>query len=201
MNNHNLYVMASFLDDTKNFGLIVLIISVIGLISSVIGYLDNIMTLIGYVVYYAIMIVLGLSIFKGTTMGLNFMFPEGPKSKFGVVTAYIFATGLGNIVLGIFGLIGGSTGGIGTIVIGAIILLVGWIITNDKSTFLDKVIWIVLVILFALSALFGVFAIIGSFALGDILVIITALISSIASFLLSLMILLYLFDSSVKCKL
>ena len=58
MNNHNLYVMASFLDDTKNFGLIVLIISVLGLISSVIGYLDNIMTLIGYVVYYAIMIVL-----------------------------------------------------------------------------------------------------------------------------------------------
>ena len=147
-----------FLNNTKNFGLIVMVLAAIDLVIAVIGIVDSGVGIgtIGAILSPVVMILAGLAIFSQTNGGIiSFAFPEGSRSKFGALTGFIFATGLSNIL----------SLSIGGIIVGIIILIVGWIITNDKNTFLDSVIWVVLVILFALSAIFAIGAFVAAASL------------------------------------
>ena len=175
-----------FLNNTKNFGLIVMVLAAIDLVIAVIGIVDSGVGIgtIGAILSPIVMILAGLAIFSQTNGGIiSFAFPEGSKSKFGALTGFIFATGIANIV----------SLTIGGIILGIIIVIVGWIITNDKNTFLDSVIWVILVILFAISAILGL---LGAFS-GDIFGIIGGILSAV----LYLMAFLYLLDADVKKKL
>ena len=175
-----------FLNNTKNFGLMIMIIAAIDIIFGVIGIVDGGFSVVGLgaILAPAVMILAGFAIFSQTNGGvISFAFPEGSRSKFGALTGFIFATGLSNIL----------SLTVGGIVLGILILIVGWIITNDKNTFLDSVIWVILVILFALIA---VLSLLGAFSGGII-----TIISGICGALLYLMAFLYLLDKDVKKKL
>ena len=175
-----------FFNNTKNFGLMITVLAVIDIVLGVIGIVNGGFSIgaLGGILAPAVMILAGIAIFTQTNGGIiSFAFPEGSKSKFGALTGFIFATGIANIV----------SLTIGGIILGIIIVIVGWIITNDKNTFLDSVIWVILVILFAISAILGL---LGAFS-GDIFGIIGGILSAV----LYLMAFLYLLDADVKKKL
>ena len=175
-----------FLNNTKNFGLMIMIIAVIDVILGVIGIINNGFSIdgLGSILAPVVMILAGFAIFSQTNGGIiSFAFPEGTRSKFGALTGFIFATGLSNILsLNIAG-----------VVLGILILIVGWIIANGNKTFLDSIIWVILVVLFALIA---ISSLIVAFS-GDVVLI----ISGICGAILYLMAFLYLLDSDVKKKL
>ncbi len=174
-----------FLNNTKNFGLMIMILAVIDIVFGVIGIFDGFSVgALGAILAPAVMILAGLAIFTQTNGGvISFAFPEGSRSKFGALTGFIFATGLSNIL----------TLSVGGIVLGIIILIVGWLITNDRNTFIDSIIWVILVILFALIA---VNSLLTAFGGGVILIV-----SGICGAILYLMAFLYLLDKDVKKKL
>ena len=175
-----------FLNNTKNFGLMILILGVLDVVLAVLTMIDDGFSVIGLgsILGPIVMILAGLAIFSQTNGGIiSFAFPEGSSSKFGALTGYIFATGLSAIV----------SLQIGGVIFGLLILLVGWIITNDKKTIIDSIIWIFLVVLFGLITLF---AILGAFGGGIYLIV-----GGICTALLHLMGFLYLLDKDVKKKL
>lgn len=174
-----------FLNNTRNFGLIMMIISVIDLVVGIMTIVKSFNIYgVGMILSSIVMILAGIAIFSQTDGGIiSFAFPEGSSSKFGALTGYIFATGLATIV---------SLHPV-SIVIGIIIMIIGWIITNDKKTFIDSIIWVLLVIIFALMVIGNILAVFS----GDLFVIASGVLGA----LLSLMAFLYLLDSDVKKKL
>ena len=70
--------------------------------------------------------------------------------------------------------------------------MTGWVITNDKDTIIDSIVWVLLIVLFALIAISSVLAI---FA-GGIYILV-----GIFNALLYLTAFLYLLDKDVKKKL
>ena len=174
-----------FFNNTKNFGLLILILSVISIVFGVYVIIDDGVSAsaIGGILSSLVMILAGIAIFSQTDGGIiSFAFPEGSRSKFGALTGFIFATGISNIL----------SLTVGGIVLGAIILLTGWIITNDKDTIIDSIVWVLLIVLFALIAISSVLA---TFA-GGIYILI-----GIFNALLYLTAFLYLLDKDVKKKL
>lgn len=183
-----------FFDNTRNFGILITLLSVISLAIAVFNIIDKgfeskeltMLESIGLVLTNAVLILAGITIFSQTDGGIiSFAFPEGSSSKFGALTGYIFATGLANILsLTIPG-----------IVFGIIFVLVGWTITNKRKTIVDTIIWIILVILFGITGILGLVG--GVLTFGDsVLLGVQAVIAS----LLELTAFLYLLDSDVKSK-
>ena len=175
-----------FFNNTKNFGLMITVLAVIDIVLGVIGIVNGGFSIgaLGGILAPAVMILAGIAIFTQTNGGIiSFAFPEGSRSKFGALTGFIFAVGLSNIL----------TLNIGGIILGILILVVGWVITNDSKTFLDSVVWVVLIILFALIAISSILAVLS----GSII----AIISGICSAILYLTAFLYLLDPEVKKKL
>ena len=106
----------SFFDDTKNVGLLLLIIALIGIVMSVVAlfllddYKDldtwkKIVTLVGSVIGAVIYAILGLGIMKGQCMiQIGGLFSD-VKSKFGVLVAGTAGVGISELVEGIFSII------------------------------------------------------------------------------------------------
>lgn len=175
-----------FLNNTKNFGLMITIIAIVNAVLAILAMIDGGFGLgtVGAILSAAVMILAGIAIYMQTDGGIiSFAFPEGSSSKFGALTGFIFATGISAIL----------ALNLGSIILGIIILLVGWIITNNKKTFMDSIIWVLLIILFALLAIASVFAVFTA----DILMI----VGGVCSAILYLMAFLYLLDPEVKKKL
>ena len=175
-----------FLNNTKNFGLMITILAIINAVLAILAMIDGGFGLgtVGAILSSAVMILAGIAIYMQTDGGIiSFAFPEGSSSKFGALTGFIFATGISAIL----------ALNLGSIILGIIILLVGWIITNNKKTFMDSIIWVLLIILFALLAIASVFAVFTA----DILMI----VGGVCSAILYLMAFLYLLDPEVKKKL
>ena len=201
--------MASFLDNTKNFGLMIAIIGLVDLIVSVLMLIEDMNNLnlmyIGGIIVGLIYLFAGIMVYTQKPGALAPIFPEGISSKFGVLTGYIFLVGVTGIIDGIFvaafsNADGNLMAGIGTIVLAIIIIAVGWIITNDTKNVLDKVIYYILIIIFALSVILGL---IGIFGLGDYyhdMYLILAIVESIAAIVMYLMAFLYLLSAEVKTK-
>lgn len=174
-----------FLNNTKNFGLIIAIVALINIAVGVWSIVDmgfSRVTL-GYVLSPLVMILAGFAIFAQTDGGIiKFAFPEGSRSKFGALTGYIFATGISHMLsLEIAGVIAGL-----------IVLFIGWMITNDWDTIVDKIVWVLLIIIYALGTIGNVIVAISS----DPIMIATGVLGA----LLTLMAFLYLLDPEVKKK-
>ncbi|MBO7205913.1 MAG: hypothetical protein J6V08_05815 [Candidatus Methanomethylophilaceae archaeon] len=175
-----------FFNNTKNFGLMITILAVVDIVFGVIGIVKGGFSIaaLGGILSPIVMVLAGVAIFSQTNGGIiSFAFPEGSRSKFGALTGFIFAVGLSYIL----------SLNIVSIILGILILIVGWIITNDTKTFVDSIIWVVLIVLFALIA---ISSIIVAFT-GDVLLI----ISGVCSAIIYLTAFIYLLDPEVKKKL
>ena len=185
----------SFFDDTKNFGLLAMVIALINVAGAVLFFFNEdinevwrTIAGIGGILSSLLMLAAGYSIFSGTIPGFMLrIFPEGARSKFGVLTGYTTAIGVASIIglgVSIADIVAG-------VVIGVLILFVVWIITNDRKGVVDRIIWVILLVLYFLGILIGVIiAISGGLNI----------VSGICVSLLYLMAFLYLFDPAVKRK-
>ncbi len=185
----------SFIDNTKNFGILAVVVAVINVAGSVLFFINEdvediwrIIAGVGGIVSAALMLVTGVAIAtKRIPSFLTKLFPEGLSSKFGVLTGYTAAIGVASIV------------GLGTnvmdivagVVIGLLLLFIVWILTNDRKGVIEKILWVILIVIYFLGILSGVvLAIEGSLNI----------VSGICVALMYLLAFLYLFDPSVKAK-
>ena len=190
----------SFLDNTRNFGILALIVSAMQIVGAVMFFLnedvDQIWRIIGGVggiLAAIVMLAASFAIFSGNIPSfVERLFPEGATSKFGVLTGYTSAVGMASIIgLGssvadiVFGLI-----------IGIIILAIVWILTNDRKGIVEKILWVVLVIVYFLGIVNGIAIIIETADSTNAFTI----VSGVCLCLMYLLAFLYLFDSDVKKK-
>jgi hypothetical protein len=186
----------SFFDDTKNVGLLLLIIALFGVILSAVAlfalddYKDldmwkKIVALVGSVIGAAIYAILGLGIMKGQCMiQIGGLFSD-VKSKFGVLVAGTAGVGISELVEGIFSIIAYGATNAGTIVIAVLLLVMAWLMV-DGGKLAGNIIWIVLLIIYILGIIFSIIAIL-------------ALIG-IPLLLLFIMLLLFLLSPEVKSR-
>lgn len=199
--------MASFLDNTKNFGLMIAIIGLVDLIVNVIALVDGIDNInldwIGGIIIGLVYLAAGWMVYSQKPGALAPLFPEGISSKFGVLTGYVFLVGVTAIIGGIFFIIANTDnigGGVGDIILGLIILIIGWIITNDKKTAVDKIVWVLLVIIFLLLLILAILSI---FEVGNMfsgLTMALMYVDAVATIVMYLMAFLYLLNPEVKSK-
>ena len=160
----------SFFDETKNAGLVLLIIALMGIVFAVIavfafdGYKDaemwkKIVYIVGAVVGSAVYVILGLDIMKGSCMfQIGNLFSD-VTSKFGVLVALTAAFGISEIINSIFSVIGGfDVGGqIGAIVVGILFIVMAVLLAGDNQD-ARKVVWIILLILYIIMLIFSILA-------------------------------------------
>ncbi len=185
----------SFIDNTKNFGILAVVIAVINVVGSVLFFTNEdvedvwrIIAGIGGIISALLMLVTGVAIAtRRIPVFLEKLFPDGASSKFGVLTGYTAAIGVATIV----GL-GPSLGDIiAGIIIGALLLFLVWILTNDRKGVVEKILWVILIVVYFLGILAGIIvAIEGGLNI----------VSGICITLMYLLAFLYLFDPSVKAK-
>jgi len=193
----------SFLDDTKTFGLVAIIIGIVMAISGIVGIVDkSYWTGIGEILYALLVILLGVSVSKGAAIkNIGSTFSEGVTSKFGILTSYVAVVGLGNIIYGIFTAIeNGISFGVVGIVIGIIALIFAYFMKDGKATVADKVIWILLAIIFFVYVVLNLVAIFASFGYDGALDIVVGVLMAVASLILYLMLFIYLLSDEVKGK-
>ena len=186
----------SFFDDTKNAGMILLIIALLGIVFTAIAafafepYKDadmwkKIVLIVGAVIGGAVFLIVGMGIMKGSCMiQIGDLFSD-VSSKFGVVVAITAAYGLSEIVGGVFTLIGFGTSGIASIVIGVLFILLAWLLASGESD-ARKVVWIILLILFIIYLIISIFA--------------ALVLVGIPDLLLSIFLVTYLLSPEVKGK-
>ena len=160
----------SFFDETKNAGLVLLIIALMGIVFAVIavfafdGYKDaemwkKIVYIVGAVVGSAVYVILGLDIMKGSCrFQIGNLFSD-VTSKFGVLVALTAAFGISEIINSIFSVIGGfDVGGqIGAIVVGILFIVMAVLLAGDNQD-ARKVVWIILLILYIIMLIFSILA-------------------------------------------
>ncbi|MBO4552413.1 MAG: hypothetical protein J5673_04385 [Candidatus Methanomethylophilaceae archaeon] len=187
----------SFFNDTKNAGLILLIIALLEVIFTAIAafafepYKDaevwkQIMMIVGAVLGAAVFLIVGLGIMKGSCMiQIGDLFSD-VSSKFGVVVAVTAAFGLSGIVNAIFTIIGfGGASAIASIVIGVLFILLAWLLATGETD-ARKVVWIILLILYIIYLIFSIFA--------------ALVLVGIPDLLLSIFLVTYLLSPDVKGK-
>ena len=186
----------SFFDDTKNAGLLLLIIALMDIIFAIIsvfvmdGYKDaemwkKIVLLIGGVIEGVILAIVGLGIKNGSCMIQIGGFFSDVTSKFGVLVAGTAALGIGMIISGIFGTIAFGANNVFDIVIGILIVLVAYLML-DGGKIANNVIWIILLIVYILGIIVSLIA--------------CLVLVGIPSLLLFIMLLLFLLSPEVKSK-
>ena len=159
----------SFFDDTKNAGLILLIIALLEVIFTAIAafafepYKDadtwkKIVMIVGAVLGAAVFLIVGMGIKNGSCMiQIGNLFSD-VTSKFGVVVAVTAAFGLSGIVNAIFTVIGfGGASAIASIVIGVLFIVLAWLLASGETD-ARKVVWIILLILYIIMLIFSILA-------------------------------------------
>ena len=186
----------SFFDDTKNAGLLLLIIALLSIVFSIItvfaldGYKDaemvkKILWIVGAVLGAAIYAILGLGIKNGKCMVQIGGFFSDVTSKFGVLVAITAGVGIADVVSGVFATIAFGAGNVSSIVVGILLILVAWLML-DGGKVANNVIWIILLIIYIIGIIFSLLACL-------------ALIG-IPMLLLYIMLLLFLLSPEVKSK-
>ena len=188
----------SFFDETKNAGMLLLIIALMGVVFAVIavfafdGYKDadmwkKIVYIVGAVVGSAVYVILGLDIMKGSCrFQIGNLFSD-VTSKFGVLVALTAAFGISEIINSIFSVIGGfDVGGqIGAIVVGILFIVMAVLFAGDNED-ARKVIWIILLILYIIMLIFSILA--------------CLVLIGIPMLLLSIFLIVFLLSPEVKSK-
>lgn len=186
----------SFFDDTKNAGILLLIVALISIIASVVAvfalesYRDldtwkKIVTIVGSVLGAAIYAILGLGIKNGHCMiQIGNLFSD-VNSKFGVLVATTAGVGIADLVTSIFSIVAFGGTSVGTLVIAILMIVMAWLMV-EGGALAANVIWIILLILYILGIIFSIIAII--------------VIIGIPLLLLYIMLLLFLLSPEVKAK-
>ncbi len=186
----------SFFDDTKNVGLLLLIIALLGIILSAVSLFaleafkdlemwKKIVALVGSVIGAVVYAILGLGIMKGQCMiQIGSLFSD-VKSKFGVLVAGTAGVGISELVEGIFSIIAYGASNVMTIVVAVLLIVMAWLMVSGGKL-AGNVIWIILLIIYILGIIGSIIAII-------------ALIG-IPLLLLFIMLLLFLLSPEVKSK-
>lgn len=185
----------SFLDNPKNAGTALWIIGIVNILLGVIGLVagavdDETSTTVAVVGGVGTIIV-GLIYF-----GFGKDIRAGVVSdKWDIVCRFVMTTAIVIFVSGIFGYDGNTNDWVGSIVGGIIIaLIVYWVykhMTDNKVDTLDKILWFILVIVMVLSLLGNLLTIV-AFPIGTI--------EGICGVVISLFLLIALFDNDVKSR-
>ena len=184
----------SFFDETKNFGLVLMIVSIVGIILAAfmmfVGINDTKMTVlagVGSIVGDLIILIYAFGVYQGDYLIPIDRYIDDAKTKYGVLTGFVSVSAISNVVDAIFSFIGGSvSGGITAIVIAVLCFLMAYFMTDGQKNVADNIIFIVLAIVFILMIIGGILSLI-------ILVGIIPLIEGI-------MLLVMLFSPEVKGK-
>jgi len=188
----------SFFDETKNAGLVLLIIALLGIVFAAIavflldGYKDmemwkKIVFIIGAVVGSAVYVILGLDIMAGSCrFQIGNLFSD-VTSKFGVLVALTAGFGISEVLNSIISIIAGfDVGGqIGSIIVGILFIVMAFLLAGDNED-ARKVIWIILLILYILMLIFSILA--------------CLVLIGIPMLLLSIFLVTYLLSPEVKSK-
>ena len=185
----------SFLDNSKNagtalwvIGIIEVLLGIIGLIAGVLDEETDTLT--------AIIGGLGTIIVGALYFGFGKDIRSGAISdKWDIVCRFVMLTATVVFVSGLFGYSGEFSGWVVSIVVGLILaLIIFWVykhMTDNKTDTLDKILWVVLVVVMVLSLLGNLFEIL-AFPIGTI--------EGICGVIISLFLLVALFDNDVKSK-
>lgn len=166
----------SFFDETKNFGLILLIVSLVGIVLDIVfmfveigGTKTPIITGVGSIIGELIVAIYAYGVYTGEYLIPIDRFLDDAASRFGVIKGFVSVYAISSIVDAIFTLVGGiinnNLGGvIPSIVISLIIvaLCIFAVLKMSDATVgtADKVIYYVLMILFILMIIFGILSLI-----------------------------------------
>jgi len=160
----------SFFNDTKNAGLLLIIIAVLSIALNAIAlfvlddYKDSevwkkIVVLVGSVIGAIIYAILGIGIKNGKCMIQIGDFFSDVSSKFGVLVAITAGVGFADLVSSIFSLVAFGGMSVLTIVVAILMIVMAWFMINgDKLT--GNVIWIILLILYILGIIGAIITII-----------------------------------------
>lgn len=185
----------SFLDNSKNAGTALWIIGIVqmllGIIGLVAGVLDDETDTLTAIIGGIGTIVVGFLYF-----GFGKKIRSGEvSSKWDIVCQFVMLTATVLFVSGLFGYSGDFGGWIVSIVVGLIFaFIVYWVykrMTDGKADTLDKILWILLVVIMVLSLLGNLLTIV-AFPIGTI--------EGICGVIISLFLLVALFDDDVKKK-
>jgi len=166
----------SFFDETKNFGLVLLIVSLAGIILDLIfmfveigGTKTPIIAGVGSIIGELIVAIYAYGVYTGEYLIPIDRFLDDAASKFGVIKGFVSVYAISSIVDAIFTLVGGiinnNMGGvISSIVISLIIaaLCIFAVLKMSDGTVgtADKVIYYVLMVLFILMIILGILSLI-----------------------------------------
>ena len=185
----------SFLDETRNFGILALIVAIVNAAGAVLFFFNEdidpvwrTIAGVGGVLSSIVMILAGFTIMTGNIPSfLDKLFPDGAVSKFGVITGYTAAIGVASIVGLGFTVVDIVAG----VLVGLILLGIVWILTNDRRGIVERILWVILIVVYFIGIITGVaIAITGGLNL----------VSGICLTLMYLLAFTYLFDPSVKRK-
>lgn len=188
----------SFFDDTKNVGLMMFVIAILGLIQAVLQIVNG-ATYDGETVKKVGYVIIGIGALVGAIIFFKFgnsVRTGSISGKLDVVAGFVQTVGYMTVVSSIFAIIGGAligaefaAGGVVLLIFGAIVLYLGKKINDGKNTGADSVLWIILVIVFFIMMLASLAGLFGN---------IFDIIDGICSFVMYLCILLFMFDKEIK---
>ncbi|NLL95194.1 MAG: hypothetical protein GX224_05535 [Thermoplasmatales archaeon] len=205
----------SFLDDTKNFGLVMLILGLVASISALVSIADSfgndmidVLLYVGQVIYALMILTFGFAIYSGKILLFKDLYDQGVDSKFGILATFVTILGVANLILGALA-IGNHfmdnctdtlAAGAVNIVVGIILLIVAMFMKDGATTTMDKIIWIILAIVFILGIIGSFIGIFAVFDGGEALTVAVNLLVAICYTLMYLMLFVYLISDEVKAK-
>ena len=183
--------MSSF-DETKNAGILLLIIALLGIVFAVIavflldGYKDaemwkKIVFIVGAIVGSIVYVILGLDIMNGSCrFQIGNLFSD-VTSKFGVLVALTAGFGISEVLNSIFAVIAGFDVGsqILSLVIGVLFIVMAVLLAGDNEE-ARKVVWIILLILYILMLIGSILAIIALIGIPMLLLSIFLIVSLVS---------------------
>lgn len=205
----------SFFGETRNFGWVFAIASIITVVCGIVALVSNIsdfgiaiVAQIGTIVANILVLIFALGVIRGNYYMNAGRFINDASSPFGVLTGYLSIYGIAEIIMGVTALVSaiiagaGISVGIVPIVVGVLFLLIVFIMTDGKQTLADKIIFVLLVILFILALLGGVLALIASIAvISEGIAAILGIVVAAMTILEMIFVLAFLFSSDTKKEL
>lgn len=151
--------MLGFLEDTKNFGLIAMVLSGIMLISGVLCLFGlnphaSILMGIGLIISAAVSVTVFYGIWKGSSpIHIGNLF-EDVTSFFGVISTYLAVMGLVELITGIFSIIGGQIRtGIFNIIVAVVIFFAIYEMNQRNGHIWTKIVFYLLLVIIILGIL------------------------------------------------
>ncbi len=158
----------SFFDETKNFGLVLMIASIVGIVLAAfmmfVGINDTKMSMvsgIGSIIGDLIILVFAFGVFQGDYLIPIDRYVDDATTKYGVLTGFVAVNAISCVVDAIFAFIGGSwTSGITSIIIAVLCFIIAYFMTDGEKNVADNIIFIVLAIVFILMIIGGILSLI-----------------------------------------